>query len=233
MLRHFFYGDPERMIYRYPRYGELFDAWQAQRNGADGNAGPVRRAGFPRSADVVAAGLVRRGVSGPRSEVANGCWSPKARTFTLEDQARMGASSARSWPRWLPEYSKLAASGRSRSPPRPTITPFCRCCAIQRHRERSHPGVPCRRASRYPEDARKQLEMAREYVRSRLSAWRRWGCGRRKARSPTRLRPSPPSGLRVGRHRQRRSQPHAGPRPPRRMDCTGLTAGSRAGGRWG
>src|SRR5689334_5761746 len=31
VLRHSFYSDPERMIYRYPRYGELFDAWQAQR----------------------------------------------------------------------------------------------------------------------------------------------------------------------------------------------------------
>src|ERR1035437_4177245 len=31
IMRHSFYSDPHRMIYRYPRYGELFDAWQAQK----------------------------------------------------------------------------------------------------------------------------------------------------------------------------------------------------------
>src|SRR5208283_603537 len=32
LLRHSFYSDPQRMIYRYPRYGELFDGWQRQKN---------------------------------------------------------------------------------------------------------------------------------------------------------------------------------------------------------
>jgi alpha-amylase/alpha-mannosidase (GH57 family) len=31
LLRHSFYSDPQRMIYRYPRYGELFDGWQRQK----------------------------------------------------------------------------------------------------------------------------------------------------------------------------------------------------------
>src|SRR5689334_20383791 len=31
LLRHSFYSDPQHMIYRYPRYGELFDAWQRQK----------------------------------------------------------------------------------------------------------------------------------------------------------------------------------------------------------
>src|SRR6266568_5326092 len=29
LLLHSFNADPRRMIYRYPRYGELFEAWQA------------------------------------------------------------------------------------------------------------------------------------------------------------------------------------------------------------
>ena len=32
LLRHSFYSDPQRMIYRYPRYGELFDGWQRQKH---------------------------------------------------------------------------------------------------------------------------------------------------------------------------------------------------------
>src|SRR5450432_4081100 len=31
ILRHFFQANVGRMIYRYPRYGELYDAWKAQR----------------------------------------------------------------------------------------------------------------------------------------------------------------------------------------------------------
>src|SRR5215471_4142864 len=35
LLRHSFYSDPQRMIYRYPRYGELYDAWQASHRKVD------------------------------------------------------------------------------------------------------------------------------------------------------------------------------------------------------
>jgi len=31
LLRHSFYADPHQMIYRYPRYGELLQSWQAQK----------------------------------------------------------------------------------------------------------------------------------------------------------------------------------------------------------
>src|SRR5579871_1176109 len=33
ILRHFFLANPSRMIHRYPRYGELFKAWEAQKHG--------------------------------------------------------------------------------------------------------------------------------------------------------------------------------------------------------
>src|SRR5947209_3610380 len=29
LFKHFFHANPQRMIYRYPRYGELYDAWRA------------------------------------------------------------------------------------------------------------------------------------------------------------------------------------------------------------
>ena len=32
LLKHSFYSDPHRMIYRYPRYGELYDIWQREKN---------------------------------------------------------------------------------------------------------------------------------------------------------------------------------------------------------
>src|SRR5664279_870664 len=37
LLQHSFYSDPDRMIYRYPRYGELFGAWQGQKRSGSRN----------------------------------------------------------------------------------------------------------------------------------------------------------------------------------------------------
>ena len=53
------------MIYRYPRYGELLRRLAGAEETRRART-TVRRAGFARSADVVATGLVRRGVSGAR-----------------------------------------------------------------------------------------------------------------------------------------------------------------------
>src|SRR5215831_2720887 len=35
LLQHSFHADPQRMIYRYPRYGELYDAWNASNRNAE------------------------------------------------------------------------------------------------------------------------------------------------------------------------------------------------------
>ncbi len=55
-----------------------------------GAAQPVRRPGFSRSAGVVAAGLVRRGVSGATTPKC-ASWIERGRDFTLDDQRLMGA----------------------------------------------------------------------------------------------------------------------------------------------
>ena len=142
----------QRMIYRYPRYGELFDAWQAAgRNPA--RAATVRRAGVPRPADVVAARLVRRGVSGARP---GGCaaGSQRGRDFTLDDQRCMGESSARSSARCCPRIPELAATGQieiSTTPYYHPILPLL--CDSQHRRGRRIPTCRCRRASAIPQDA--------------------------------------------------------------------------------
>src|ERR1700719_1584152 len=35
LLQNSFHADPQRLIYRYPRYGELYDAWQAASQSID------------------------------------------------------------------------------------------------------------------------------------------------------------------------------------------------------
>ena len=42
LLRHSFYSDPDHMIRRYSRYGQLYDAWRGQHNGAHFSAQDFR-----------------------------------------------------------------------------------------------------------------------------------------------------------------------------------------------
>ena len=85
LLRHSFYSDPHRMIYRYPRYGELFDAWQAQKN-----AGARSLFGAQEIRDLQMWSQLAwfdEEVQSQDPEVRE--WIGRGRNFTLADQQRM------------------------------------------------------------------------------------------------------------------------------------------------
>src|SRR5262249_11683702 len=86
LLQHSFYSDPERMIYRYPRYGELYDAWRAQR-------GSRSRIGFGAQEfrDLQMWSQLAwfdEEFQEHDPEVAE--WIARGRHFTIGDQQRMG-----------------------------------------------------------------------------------------------------------------------------------------------
>ena len=93
LLHHSFYSDPPRMIYRYPRYGELFDAWQRAEE-------PAARAAVFGAQDFRDLQMWSQLAwfdeefqsTTPKS--ANG--SQRGRNFTLADQRAWARSSARS-----------------------------------------------------------------------------------------------------------------------------------------
>ena len=87
--------------------------------------------------------------------------------------------------RVLPEYRKLAASGQIEISTTPYYHPILPLLCDSDIAGVAHPGVPLPPRFRYPQDARRQLSLAREYCCS-ISARRRSGCGPRKGRSPTR-----------------------------------------------
>ncbi len=87
-----------------------------------------------------------------------------------------------------PGDSRIPEAGghraRSKSPPPLITTPFCRWCAIPILPRWRIPACLCRRATgirRMPAGS----SPWRGNIAARISAWRRWGCGPRKARSPT------------------------------------------------
>lgn len=160
LLRHSFYSDPQRMIYRYPRYGELFDAWQTQKNSGSRSLFGVQEFRDLQMWSQLA--WFDEEFQEHDPEVAE--WVRRGRNFTVADQRRMGEKQREIVGMVLPEYQKLAASGQIEISTTPYYHPILPLLCDSNIGGVSHPGVPLPPRFRYPQDARRQLSLARDYV---------------------------------------------------------------------
>src|SRR5204862_1216035 len=87
----------------------------------------------------------------------------KGRAFSLEDQALAGRKQREILGLVLPEYRRLAESGQIEISTTPYYHPILPLLCDSNIASVSHPGVTLPSRFRYPDDARRQLEMAREY----------------------------------------------------------------------
>jgi alpha-amylase/alpha-mannosidase (GH57 family) len=160
LLRNSFYSDPHRMIYRYPRYGELYDAWRAQKN-----SGGRSLLGVQELRDLQMwsqlAWFDEEFQSGD-PEVAE--WVARGRHFSLADQHRMGEKQRDIVGKVLPEYQRFAATGQIEISTTPYYHPILPLLCDSNIAGISHPGVPLPPRFRYPQDARRQLALSREYI---------------------------------------------------------------------
>ena len=161
LLKNFFMANPARMIYRYPRYGELYNAFRAQES--------VER---------------MRGVFGPQEfrdlqmlsqlawfdeefqdndEQVRGLIA-KGKGYSLEDQVLMGAKQREIVGLVIPQYKKMALSGQIEISTTPFYHPILPLLCDSDIATISHPFVPLPPRFCYPQDARLQLEMARDYI---------------------------------------------------------------------
>jgi len=168
ILRYFFQANPERMIYRYPRYGELFDAWRA----ADCEAGRASRMmGVQAMRDLqVLSQLcwfdedVQTGDPEVRELIA------KERGYTLADQQRAGAKQAELLAAVKPAYQEAASRGQIEISTTPFYHPILPLICDSSIAEVANPQAPLPSRFRYPQDARLQLERARLYIEERFTA---------------------------------------------------------------
>ncbi len=163
ILRNFFMANPNRMIYRYPRFGELFNAHQAQKDLASGRSSFGAQefrdlqvlsqvAWFDEEFlehDPEVRGLVEKG-----------------RSFSLDDQALMGRKQREIVAKVIPQYRKLAATGQIEISTTPFYHPILPLLCDSDIAQVSHPHVPLPPRFRYPADARLQLQRARDYVKT-------------------------------------------------------------------
>jgi alpha-amylase/alpha-mannosidase (GH57 family) len=164
LLRHSFYSDPARMIYRYPRYGELFDSRNAQvRAGGRSVFGPQEFRDLQMWSQLA---WFDEEMQAHDPEVRE--WIERGRNFTRADQQRMGEKQREIVSLVLPEYAKLAASGQIEISTTPYYHPILPLLCDSDIAGASHPFVPLPPRFRYPDDARRQLQLARDYVQQRF-----------------------------------------------------------------
>jgi alpha-amylase/alpha-mannosidase (GH57 family) len=160
ILRHSFYSDPQHMIYRYPRYGELYNAWQAQQN--NGSRSIFGAQEFRDLQMWSQLAWFDEEFQEHDAEVRE--WVQRGRNFTNADQRRMGEKQREIVAQVAPEYKKLAATGQIEISTTPFFHPILPLLCDSNVASMAHPNVSLPPRFRYPQDARQQLSMAREYI---------------------------------------------------------------------
>ncbi|MFN7649259.1 MAG: glycoside hydrolase [Acidobacteriota bacterium] len=160
LLRYFFQANLSRMVYRYPRYGELYEL--SLKAGRFFGAQEFRDlqilsqlawfdeiflAADPEIRDLVA----------------------KGRHYSLADQKLMGRKQLEILGHVVPVYQKFAATGQIEVSTTPYYHPILPLLCDSDIAAVAHPHVPLPTPFRYPEDARHQLLTARDYMQKRLN----------------------------------------------------------------
>jgi alpha-amylase/alpha-mannosidase (GH57 family) len=162
VLRYFFQANPGRLIYRYPRYGELFDLWQS--SGRD----PKRARRFFRTRELRDLQVLSQLAWFDEEFQAN---DPeirdlieKERDYSPDDQAMLGAKQTEKIALVIPAYRQFAARGQIELTTTPYYHPILPLLCDSHIAEAAHPYVPLPSRFCYPQDARLQLERAREFI---------------------------------------------------------------------
>jgi alpha-amylase/alpha-mannosidase (GH57 family) len=166
ILRYFFQANPHRMIRRYQRYGELLDGWRA----ADRNPLRARQFFTPRTMrDLqVLSQLAWFDEEFLAHDPEVRALVAKGRDYSLEDQQLMGRKQIEILGKVIPTYREFAARGQIEITTTPFYHPILPLLCDTNIAGVSHPFVPLPPAFRYPQDARCQLERARDYMKAKF-----------------------------------------------------------------
>ncbi len=161
-LKYFFQTNAGRMIYRYPRYGELFDAWQ--KSGASPQR--ARRLFGPqdyRDLQVLSQVAWFDEIFLENDAEVKALVS-KERRYSREDQALMLRKQRELLGRVVPVYREFSGRGQIEISTTPFYHPILPLVCDSNIASVSHPQAPLPSRFRYPEDARRQLRTARDFI---------------------------------------------------------------------
>ena len=161
-LKYFFQANPGRMIYRYERYGELFDAWL--RAGTN----PQRARRLFSTQDFrdlqVLSQLAWFDEEFQEHDPEVKALVRKERMYSLEDQAAMARKQREILASVVPVYREFAARGQIEISTTPFYHPILPLVCDTNIAATSHPGIPLPSRFQYRQDAMHQLKTAREFI---------------------------------------------------------------------
>jgi len=162
VLRYFFQANPDHLIYRYPRYGELLNVWKAC-----GSNAPVARRHFSvqdlRDLQVLSQVAWFDEEFQAHDEEVKGLID-KGRDYSLDDQKLMARKEREILAAVVPVYKEFAARGQIEISTTPFYHPILPLVCDSDIARVSHPGVALPSRFQYPHDALHQLKAAREFI---------------------------------------------------------------------
>ena len=176
VLRYFFQANADHLIYRYPRYGELFNVWKAC--GANPQAASRHfNVQDLRDLQVLSQVAWFDEEFQEHDEEVKGLIA-KGRDYSLDDQALMARKEREILGRVVPVYKEFASRGQIEISTTPFYHPILPLICDSDIATVSHPGVALPSRFQYPQDALEQLKRSRAFIERELG------------RSPTGLWPS-------------------------------------------
>ncbi len=162
VLRYFFQAYADHLIYRYPRYGELFHVWKAC--GADPHVATHHfNVQDLRDLQVLSQVAWFDEEFQEHDEEVRGLIA-KGRGYSLEDQSLMARNEREILAAVVPVYKEFASRGQIEISTTPFYHPILPLVCDSNIASVSHPGVTLPTRFEYPQDALHQLKSAREYM---------------------------------------------------------------------
>jgi alpha-amylase/alpha-mannosidase (GH57 family) len=162
VLRYFFQANSSRLIYRYPRYGELYDAWQKS------GLNPQRARRIFSTQDVrdlqVLSQLAWFDEEFQAHDVEVRSLLAKERGYSLDDQAVMARKQLEIINQVLPVYKEFASRGQIEISTTPFYHPILPLICDSSIAGVPHPHVTLPSRFSYPQDALWQLKSARDFI---------------------------------------------------------------------
>jgi alpha-amylase/alpha-mannosidase (GH57 family) len=162
ILRYFFQANVQRMIYRYPRYAELYEVWQSVDENVERGLRAFDEAAF-RDLQVLSQLAWFDEEFLEHDEVLRELVR-KERSYSASDQQALAAKQLEKLKLVSEVYRTFSNSGQVEISATPFYHPILPLVCDSNIAEIAHPYVPLPPRFRYPEDAREQLQRARDYM---------------------------------------------------------------------
>ena len=162
ILHYFFHANPSRMILRYPRYGELYTAWQ------NSGRNPKHARRFFGNQEIRDLQVLSQLAWFDEEDLARDpdvrALVEKGQTFDRRHQNTIARKQSDALRRVIPTYREFARRGQIELSTTPFYHPILPLICDSNTAEQAHPYVPLPSRFRYPQDAREQLVRARDFM---------------------------------------------------------------------